>query len=117
MSPEAAIEEARINGEAIPPTESRADVNRRVSSFLHELTEECLVEQPGTARHVLVVSHGGAIGCLLSHVCSMPKGGAVDNCSVTQVNVYADGGGIVCELGDRVNDTAHLIAIGVRPED
>lgn len=84
-----------------PGGETVAEVRARTSAALDRIVHA------HKGKHVLVISHGTAINCLLSAVLGMPETHVfridVHNCGLTELEVRGGRYYVV-----RVNDTAHL---------
>lgn len=88
-----------------PGGETVAEVGQRMLSFVEEL----LGRYPGD-QGIVVVSHGGSIRALISHVMGLDKESfwqlGVDNASVSRISFSAAGSEVVY-----LNHTAHLAVL------
>jgi len=106
MSAKEALAEATAAGEDVPLLESRAELAARLRAWVVDTTR-AQSALGAAAPPALVVSHGGAISCLLD-VCGAAMGNCV-NCSITDLEVsLGDGDAIVATLGPRVNEAEHM---------
>ncbi|NJL15253.1 MAG: histidine phosphatase family protein [Microscillaceae bacterium] len=95
-----------------PGGESQKEVEIRMVGFLEQLHANIKEEE----ARIAIVSHGLAIKCLLRGLLNfdppMTYRTLTENTSITQVNHYANGWGLV-----RLNDAAHLAETGSLEQD
>jgi broad specificity phosphatase PhoE len=86
---------------AFPGGESRSEFHRRVRETLDRIVAD------HTGERLLIVAHGGVIGSLIAQVLGLDLNDwrryAIDNCSVTHIELATDG-----PIAHLLNDVVHL---------